>query len=434
MRMVNELARVMKDSGVEWIGEIPEDWEVRKLGNISNLYTGNSIKDNEKDNYNSLINSIPYIATKDVGFDNKIDYENGMYIKKQDIKFKRAYKDNTLICIEGGSAGRKIAKVEKEEVCFGNKLCCINSNIVFNKYLYYYSLSPEFSNGFQSRITGLIPGVTLSEMNQIEIVVPSKEKQKSIANFLDKKTFEIDKILSKTKEAIEEYKKYKQSLITETVTKGLDKNVLMKDSGVEWIGYIPEHWETRKLKYIFTIKKDIAKKLGYDVLSITQKGFKVRDLSSNEGQLSMDYSKYQIVKKNDFGMNHMDLLTGWVDLSKTLGVTSPDYRVFNIKDENDYNKHYYLKLLQLSYSNKIFYGSGQGVSNLGRWRLQTEVFNNISYPVPPSNEQEEIANYLDKKCTQIDTIITSKEKLLIEMEAYKKSLIYETVTGKREVV
>ena len=247
--MVRELTRRMKDSGIEWIGEIPEDWEVRKLGNISNLYTGNSIKDSEKDNYNSSKNSIPYIATKDVGFDNRIDYENGMYVKKEDIKFKRAYKDNTLICIEGGSAGRKIAKVEYEEVCFGNKLCCINSNIILNKYLYYYSLSPNFSNGFQSRITGLIPGVTLLEMRQIEVIIPPKTQQKSIADFLDKKTGEIDKIISKTKEAIEEYKKYKQSLITETVTKGLDKNAPMKDSGIEWIGEIPEHWEVSKVKY-----------------------------------------------------------------------------------------------------------------------------------------------------------------------------------------
>ncbi len=253
MRTVKELTRKMKDSGVEWIGDIPEDWEVRKLGNISKLYTGNSIRDNEKDNYNSPINAIPYIATKDVGFDNKIDYNNGMYINKEDEKFKRALKGNTLICIEGGSAGRKIAKVEEEEVCFGNKLCCINSNVVNNDYIYYYSLAPNFSNGFQSRITGLIPGVTLLEMAQIEIIVPPEHEQKSIADFLDKKTQEIDNIISKTKKAIEEYKKYKQSLITETVTKGLDENVEMKDSGIEWIGEIPEHWQAIKLKYFYNI-------------------------------------------------------------------------------------------------------------------------------------------------------------------------------------
>lgn len=429
---MRELTRAMKDSGIEWIGEIPEDWGVRKLGNISKLYIGNSIKDNQKDNYVDSKDAVPYIATKDISFDNSVNYENGMYIKRNDINFNRAYKDSTLICIEGGSAGRKIVKIERE-VCFGNKLCCIKSNSILNKYIYYYSLSPNFNNGFKSRITGLIPGVTLGEMGQIEVVIPPQSQQKAIADFLDKKVSEIDNIISKTKKVIEEYKKYKQSLITETVTKGLDKNIPMKDSGIEWIGEIPEHWEVVRLKYLFKIKKDTANKLGYNVLSVTQKGLKIRDLKSNEGQLSMDYSKYQIVQKNEFVMNHMDLLTGWVDLSLFDGVTSPDYRVFNIIGNESYNSKYYLYLLQLCYKNKVFYGFGQGVSNLGRWRLQTDAFNNIKYPIPPLQEQKAIASYLDQKCTQIDQIIHSKQQLLLEMEKYKKSLIYEIVTGKREI-
>ena len=123
----------MKDSGIEWIEDIPVDWEVRKLGNVAALYIGNSIKDNEKDNYADENQAIPYIGTRDVNLDNTINYSNGMYVKKDDLSFKRAYQSSTLVCIEGGSAGRKIANLE-QEVAFGNKLCCIDSKVILNKY------------------------------------------------------------------------------------------------------------------------------------------------------------------------------------------------------------------------------------------------------------------------------------------------------------
>lgn len=137
-----------------------------------------------------------------------------------------------------------------------------------------------------------------------------------------------------------------------------------KDSGVEWLGEIPEHWQVKKLKFIFKVQKRIAGELGHDVLSITQNGIKVKDVESGEGQLAMDYSKYQLVYKGDFAMNHMDLLTGYVDISKYDGVISPDYRVFELVG-NNCSKAYLLFLFQMGYTNKIFYAFGQGVSQSG---------------------------------------------------------------------
>ena len=436
------MTRKMKDSGIEWIGEIPEDWEIRKLGNISKLYTGNSIKDNEKDNYISPINAIPYIATKDVGFDNKIDYDNGMYIKKDDGKFKRAYRGNTLVCIEGGSAGRKIAKIESEEVCFGNKLCCINSNVISNNYLYYYSLSPNFINGFQSRITGLIPGVTLLEMAQIEIVVPSKHKQKAIANFLDKKTQEIDNIISKTKKAIEEYKKYKQSLITETVTKGLDENVEMKDSGIEWIGEIPKHWDVTRLKRTLGIPitdgpHETPELLDDGIPFISAEAIKNDKIDFNlkRGYISLeDHLKY--IKKcnpkiNDIFMIKSGATTGnmaIVETDEIFSIWSP-LALIRSNEEIIYYRYLFYYLYSEKYQKQVRlfwnYGTQQ---NIGMG-----VMGNLYISIPPLKEQEQISNYLDKKINPIDQIILTKENLLTEIEAYKKSLIYETVTGKREV-
>ena len=155
-------------------------------------------------------------------------------------------------------------------------------------------------------------------------------------------------------------------------------------------------------------------------------------MSKNEGQLAESYANYQLVNIGDFAMNHMDLLTGWVDISKYNGVTSPDYRVFVLDDtENNYSQ-YFLYLMQMCYSNKIFYGLGQGVSGLGRWRLQSDKFLNFVIPIPPHGEQKEIAAYLDQKCVEIDNLISKKELILKELEKYRKSMIYEYVTGKKE--
>ena len=270
-------------------------------------------------------------------------------------------------------------------------------------------------------------------MAGFKIPVPDSHEQKEIAIFLEDKCGKIDNVLEKTHASIEEYKKLKQAAITQAVTKGIRNNRETSDSGSTWFGKIPSDWNMRKIKYIFRIQKDIAGEEGHTVLSITQKGIKPKDLSKNEGQLAENYSNYQLVHIGDFAMNHMDLLTGWVDVSQYEGVTSPDYRVFRLVDKDNYHSKYYLYLIQMCYTNRIFYGLGQGVSGLGRWRLQADKFLNFSITVPSYEEQIEIADYLDKKCSAIDELIAKKEQYLSEIESYKKSLIYEYVTGKKEV-
>lgn len=135
-----------------------------------------------------------------------------------------------------------------------------------------------------------------------------------------------------------------------------------KHSGVQWLAEVPAHWQLRRARWLFEIRKRIVGELGYDVLSITQHGVKIKDLKSNDGQLSMDYSKYQLVEVGDFAMNHMDLLTGYIDISPFRGVTSPDYRVFVTKSRHECDDRYFLYLLQSGYDNKIFFAFGQGSS------------------------------------------------------------------------
>lgn len=200
-----------------------------------------------------------------------------------------------------------------------------------------------------------------------------------------------------------------------------------KNSGVEWLGDVPEHWQVKPNKYVFKIQKRIAGTLGFNVLSITQKGLKIKDIESNAGQMAQDYSKYQIVNIGDFAMNHMDLLTGWIDIAKVKGVTSPDYRVFEVRNKK-VNKEYFLHLFQLGYRNKILFAFGQGAAQMGRWRLQSETFNTLKMPFPSIEEQEKIVAFLDTETARIDTLIAKQEKLIELLEEQRKSIISHAVT------
>ncbi len=201
-----------------------------------------------------------------------------------------------------------------------------------------------------------------------------------------------------------------------------------KDSGVESLDTIPKMWSIKKLKYIFEIKKRIAGKIGFDVLSVTQKGIKIKDIESGEGQLSMDYSKYQRVYPGEFAMNHMDLLTGYVDISNYDGVTSPDYRVFAVRDKNIFYSRYYLYLLQDGYKQRRFFHLGQGSAHLGRWRLPTEAFNEIVYPCPSLKEQNQIASFLDHETTKIDNLIEKQQQLIELLKEKRQAVISYAVT------
>ena len=201
----------------------------------------------------------------------------------------------------------------------------------------------------------------------------------------------------------------------------------MKDSGVFWIGKIPSHWHCQRLKYLFAIKKEIAGELGFTVLSITQQGIKPKDMS-DRGQFSLDYSKYQLVKPGDFAMNHMDLLTGGVDISKYSGVTSPDYRVFYSRNPDSICADYYKYVFQVCYRQRIFYGLGQGVAGFGRWRLPADMFLNFSLPTPPLQEQIHIAKVLNEQCATIDAIVDEAKASIDDYKRWKASVIHQAVT------
>lgn len=412
--------RKMKDSGVEWLGEVPAEWGFDRLGGFFSL---RSEKVSDEDytplsvTKGGVVPQLSHVAKSD-------DHANRKLVRKGDFAIN-SRSDRRNSCGFASQDG---------SVSLINTICVPRGEIE-SRYFGYLFDSSQWSDEFYSWGHGIVADLWTTgwnDMKKILLPVPPLDEQRRIADYLDEKCAEIDRAVSAAEQSIEEYKVYKNSVVYRAITKGLDVDVPMKDSGIEWLREIPVGWKITPIKHLFYISKTIAGRTGFDVLSITQQGLKVKDIKSGEGQLASDYSHYQIVEPGDFAMNHMDLLTGWIDLSDKTGVTSPDYRVFKTRTD-DVDKHYYLRVFQHYYSARVFYGFCKGISSKGRWRLPADAFRSIQVPLPPLSEQRRIANYLDETCAQIDRAVAAKQVVITELKSYKQSLIYETVTGKREV-
>lgn len=428
--------REMKDSGVKWIGEIPAQWEVRKIASVVPVVTDFVASGSFAD----LRDNVKYLDTPDYAMlvrtaDLSGTRDNTVYIDKHAYEYLSNSNlfGGEIILSNIGSVGNVFQYTPMYERSSLAPNAIMLNGTECNRYLYYWFLNP-IANDELKRIGSRAVQLKFNktQLKQMAIVYPPIEDQQKIAAHLDRKCTQIDALISNAQQQIEKLKAYKQSVITETVTKGLDPDVTMKDSGVEWIGEIPEHWTVAPIRSFFKIKKDIIGHEPDTVLSITQGGIKVKNINENSGQMANSYAHYQIVNIGDFAMNHMDLLTGGVGISEFEGVTSPDYRVFVIRNA-EMNPRYFLYVFQMYYRNKIFYAFGQGAANLGRWRLPAQNFNTVAVPLSPVEEQNSIVTFLDEKCTQIDKLITLKQQKIEKLQQYKKSLIYEYVTGKKEV-
>lgn len=422
--------REMKDSGISWIDKMPESWNAEPI----------------KYNYSLIAGATPESTNIDF-WDGDIKWITPADFKTKDIFVSGGSRNLT---VEGykscstsmlpigsivfskrapiGTAALTTEKLCTNQGCLG--LVEKNERVLNKFYFYVISIYGDVFNLYGSGTT--FKEISANTFANIKLPTPPLTEQKRIVDFLDAKCAEIDALTANIQTQIDTLGQYKRSIITEAVTKGLNPDAEMKESGNQYWGRIPTDWHLSDIKYLFEIVKRIAGQEGYDILSVTQKGLKIKDISNNEGQIAESYANYQFVYPGDFVMNHMDLLTGWVDCSELFGVTSPDYRVFRLRDRNN-NLNYYKYIMQTCYMNRIFYSLGQGVSNLGRWRLQTSSFNNFMVPVPPVEAQESIANYLDEKCAEINACIDDKQKQLEILAEYKKSLIYEYVTGKKGV-
>ena len=312
-----------------------------------------------------------------------------------------------------------------------NALIVYPNDLNILKWLYY--IIPNFDYKFISSGTAQ-PLITATKLLFQVIPFPPLAEQQKISAFLDRKCTEIDSVISKTKATIEEYKKLKQSVITQAVTKGIIPNRPMKDSGIEWIGEIPQEWEKIRIGRLFRLRneKNYSSLDEVQLLSLyTGIGVFPHGEHEERGNKAVTAEGYNIVKKNDIVVNIILAWMGAIGISEYDGVTSPAYDVY-IPDLSKVVPHYFHYVFRTQGIAGECYKYGRGIMMM-RWRTYSPEFKAISVPYPPIKEQQEIANYLDEKCSEIDKLIAKKEQLLTEMENYKKAVIYEYVTGKKEV-
>lgn len=420
----------MKNSGIEWIGEIPDSWKVAETKFLFDIFSGATPDTNSSVNWDGNIN---WITPADFKSDDVYVIKGKKSITTQGLNSCSAklVPENSLIFSKRAPIGA--VAITRSELCTNQGcLSCVNKGQVVTKYYYYVMRAAEEIYELYGAGTTFKEIAALKFANFI-LPYPSVSEQEAIQRDLSNRIKRVDKLIEVQHAQIDKLKEYKQSVIIEAVTKGLDPTVPMKDSGVEWIGYVNASYKIQNIRSIFTIRKEIIGREPETVLSITQSGLKIKSIHENAGQMADSYSNYQIVHVGDFAMNHMDLLTGGIGISQFEGVTSPDYRVFELSQSNMCAK-YFLYIFLAYYKNKIFYAFGQGAANLGRWRLPAQNFYSIYIPVPDGIEQQQIADYLDDKCAKIDKLIAIKQAKIDKLQEYKKSLIYEYVTGKKEVV
>ena len=406
--------------------------EKTKLKYVANIFTGNSIPDNKKDSYTGK--NIPYIPTKELDVNTgNFNYENGLSVNEND-GFRIAPAGSTLMCIEGGSAGKKIGILDRS-VAFVNKLCCFEGTNINNKYLYYCLQSMDFTEQFKLNMTGLIGGVSTSTLKNLFISCPRNlNTQLKIVEYLDKKINLIDALIKNQNEQIENLKSYKQSLIFESVTKGINKNIRLKDSCSEWIGNIPEHWNISMLSSYFSHHKE--KNVGTkntNLLSLSYGNIIRKNINTRDGLLPENFDTYNIIypgnivlRLTDLQNDHKSLRVGF---SYEQGIITSAYVTIKLKNTINVSKYFYYVIHSFDIK-KGFYGMGSGV----RQGLNFDGIKKLVLPIPPVKEQKEIVKFLDIKCDQIERLIRIKQSKIEELLDYKKSLIYECITGKKELI
>lgn len=271
------------------------------------------------------------------------------------------------------------------------------------------------------------------EMKKIQIPFPSLAEQQRIAEFLDRECGKIDGLKEDIQAQIDTLEQYKRSVITEAVTHGLNPSAPMKDSGAGWMPLIPLHWKADKLKFHLR-QRGIKNQKDKQVLSLYREyGIVPKDSrDDNHNVTSEDVSDYRYVRVGDFVVNKMKAWQGSVAVSNYEGIVSPAYFVYEFSDDLINKRYFHYLMRNKTYATEFRRLSG-GIRE-GQWDLPSEALNNTIILLPPLDEQQEIADYLDNKCAEIEQIIADKKLQIETLDGYKKSLIYEYVTGKKEVV
>lgn len=433
----------MKDSGIRWIGSIPESWEIKRIKYLSTLKGRIGWQGLTSDEYQD---EGAYLITG-VNFSNGgIDWESCEHVPMQrweeakDIQIE----NGDLLITKDGTIG-KVALVENmpRETSLNSGVLRIMTYKGYNrKYLYWVLQSDVFWNWFNFKNAGnsTIQHLYQGDFAEFIYAYPAESEQQAIADFLDDKCSQIDGIIEDIEKQIEILKSFKKSLITETVTKGLDKNVKMKDSGVEWIGQIPEHWDVKRLKYCLSSGLQYgANESGTDNEDNYPRYIRITDIDENnrlknggEEYLAPELAKDYMLDDGDVLFARSGATVGKTYIySKSDGPSAFAGYLIKARTNRKLLLPRYLFFYTLSncydnWKNTAF--SQATIQNIG-----ADKYAILSITIPTISEQVTMTNYLDDKCKKIDSIITTKQAQLTKMQQHKKSLIYEYVTGKKRV-
>ena len=422
-----------KDSGIAWIGEIPEHWEIKRLKNICSQ---TNIKENSKGN------PLPYI-----GLEN-IESGSGKYIdttSEVDGIANRFCKSNVLF-------GKLRPYLSKVYLAKSDGICSTEFIVYDTKendchFIHKLLLSQSFIDVVNSSTYGAkMPRANSEFINNIYTQIPPIQEQQHISTYLDQKCGEIDELITLQEEMITKLQSYKQSVITEAVTKGLDKNVPLKDSGIEWIGEIPEHWEVKRMKSIYNFgkglnitKADLVDK-GISVISYGQihsklnTGTCIKDsLIKYVPEIFLENNNASLVKKGDiiFADTSEDLegCGNCIYIDRDM-LLYAGYHTIIAKNISTYINRFFSYLFQTDcWRSQI----RKMVNGVKLFSIPQKLLSSTDIITPSLSEQQSIADYLDQKCSEIDKLISIKQQKIEKLKDYKKSLIFECVTGKRKV-
>ena len=439
------MARKMKDSGIEWIGEIPEGWSVSKVLHCLSM----PITDGPHTTPILYDTGIPFVSAEAVSCGNgRIDFSHIRgYISEQFYKEccqKYVPEIDDIYMIKSGATTGRVAIVDTTRVfTIWSPLAVFrcNKDCMLPKFLYYYLQSPAFQKEVEFGWTfGTQQNVGMRSLEQMKVCVPQLNKQDTIANYLDYQCTQIDLLLQKALTSIEEYKKLKQAVITQAVTKGVRGERVMKDSGNPWFGQIPTDWKLSRVGLHFSII--LGKMLCNAPLNDTytlEPYYCAADVHF-DGVADGERKKmwFSPIEKDLYRVSVGDLLVveggagagGSAIVENQDSYTYIQNSIMIVRSKGNTNNRYLRYLLEFL----VKQGYIDIVCNKATIpHFTKDKLSCVPFCLCPTGEQEEIADYLDAKCAEIDKLIAKKEQLVKELESYKKSLIYEVVTGKREV-
>lgn len=420
--------REMKYSGVEWMEDIPATWDmIRFKDKYQSIKEIAGESSTEYERLALTLNGVIKRPKDDSEGLQPKAFDGYQILRENDFVFKMIDLQNISTSRVGLSPYTGL--VSPAYIRFRSK----NKN-QFNKYVYFYLMSMYYNCVFNSLGgDGVRSALNASDMGMLMIPSPSEHEQRLIVEAIERKIEKVDALIANQEAQIEKLKAYKQSLITEVVTKGLDPNVPLKDSGMEWVESIPEHWETVQLSSVVTERKHKNTGMIEDnLLSLSYGYIKRKDIKTSDGLLPESFEGYNIVEKGDIVLRLTDLQNDHTSLRTGLcnerGIITSAYVTLQNKGDVILSEylHYVLHAFDIC---KGFYGMGAGV----RQGLNYDGVKKVIVLKPSLSEQKEICEFIAKKEVQIERLIAIKKQKIEKLNQYKKSLIYEYVTGKKEV-